>query len=62
MKSMSIKKWSIMSQVINSIQAIGGGGRFFIRDIERTIKIVFVSSIPNITKRDIKEYTINIII
>ena len=62
MKSMSIKKWSIMSQVINSIQAIGGGGRFFIRDIERTIKIVFVCSIPNITKRDIKEYTINIII
>ena len=51
-----------MSHLINSIQAIGGGGRFFIRDIERTIKIVFVSSIPNITKLPIKEYTINIII
>jgi hypothetical protein len=59
---MSIKKWSIMSQVINSIQAIGGGGNSFIRDIERTIKIVFVSSIPNITNYYIKEYTINIII
>ena len=60
MKSMSIKKWSIMSQVINSIQAIGGGGRFFIRDIERTIKIGLVSSLPNITNYSIKEYTINI--
>ena len=52
---MSIKKWSILSHLINSIQSIGGGGRFFIRDIERTIKIVFVFSIPNITKIDIKE-------
>jgi len=57
---MSIKKWSIMSHLFNSIQA---GWRWlvpFIRDIERTIKIVFVYSIPNITKIDIKEYRINI--
>lgn len=46
-----------MSHLFNSIQAIGGGGNSFIRDIERTIKIGLVSSIPNITKRDIKEYT-----
>lgn len=59
---MSTIKWSIMSHLINSIQAIGGGGRFFIRDIERTIKIVFVCSIPNITKLPIKEYTIRLII
>ena len=51
-----------MPHLIDSIQAIGGGGRFFIRDIERTIKIVFVCSIPNITKRDIKEYTIKLIL
>jgi len=51
-----------MSQVINSIQAIGGGGRFFIRDIERTIKIGLVSSLPNITNYYIKEYTIRLII
>ena len=58
---MSTIKWSIMSHLINSIQAIGGGGRFFIRDIERTIKIVFVCSIPNITNYYIKEYTIRLI-
>jgi hypothetical protein len=59
---MSIKKCTIMPHLIDSIQAIGGGGRFFIRDIERTIKIVFVSSIPNITNYYIKEYTIRLII
>jgi hypothetical protein len=59
---MSTIKWSIMSHLINSIQAIGGGGNSFIRDIERTIKIVFVSSIPNITNYYIKEYTIRLII
>jgi hypothetical protein len=53
---MSIKKWSIMSHLFNSIQAGWWWLVPFIRDIERTIKIVFVCSIPNITKRDIKEY------
>jgi len=53
---MSIKKWSIMSHVINSIQAAVWRWLVpFIRDIERTIKIVFVCSIPNITKITIKE-------
>ena len=49
-----------MSHLINSIQVVGWRGNSFIRDIERTIKIIFVSSQPNITKTYIKEYTINI--
>jgi hypothetical protein len=58
---MSIKKWSIMSHLFNSIQVIGWRWLVpFIRYIERTIKIVFVCSMPNITKIDIKEYRINI--
>jgi len=39
-----------------------GVGRSFIRDIERTIKIGLVSSLPNITNYYIKEYINRLII
>ena len=45
--------------LIQSLPLVGGGSSF-IRDIERTIKIIFVCSIPNITKIDIKEHQIEL--